>query len=96
VASIFDGIVKVYPEYQVSGSHGSGPIDWVIKIGDVIIITITQKECIDQGVAQSTVQALASMQHNVGRKRSHDEAQGDLVGDEMFCIISNGMFMNDS
>ena len=37
VASIFDGTVKVYPQYEVSGSHGKGPIDWVIKMGDVII-----------------------------------------------------------
>ncbi|PKB97451.1 hypothetical protein RhiirA5_123092 [Rhizophagus irregularis] len=33
VASIFDGTVKVYPQYEVSGSHGKGPIDWLIKMG---------------------------------------------------------------
>ncbi|RIA94550.1 hypothetical protein C1645_817813 [Glomus cerebriforme] len=37
VASIFDGTVKVYIQYEVSGSHGKEPIDWVIKMGDTII-----------------------------------------------------------
>ena len=27
VASIFDGEVKVYPQYEISGSHGKGPVD---------------------------------------------------------------------
>ncbi|CAG8672266.1 15472_t:CDS:2 [Funneliformis mosseae] len=37
IASIFNDTVKVYPQYEVSGSHGKGPIDWVIKMEDVII-----------------------------------------------------------
>jgi hypothetical protein len=41
VASIFDGEVKVYPQYEISGSHGKGPVDWVIKMGNTII-TVTE------------------------------------------------------
>ncbi|PKY60370.1 hypothetical protein RhiirA4_449646 [Rhizophagus irregularis] len=37
VTSIFNGTVKVYPQYEVSRSHGKGPIDWMIKMGDTII-----------------------------------------------------------
>ncbi|PKY56227.1 hypothetical protein RhiirA4_549133 [Rhizophagus irregularis] len=62
VASIFDGTVKVYPQYEVSGSHRKGPIDWVIKMGDTIIsVTEAKREDINQGVAQSTVQVHASI-----------------------------------
>uniref|UniRef100_U9T731 Uncharacterized protein n=1 Tax=Rhizophagus irregularis (strain DAOM 181602 / DAOM 197198 / MUCL 43194) TaxID=747089 RepID=U9T731_RHIID len=34
VASCYGGEVKVCPEYELSASHGKGPVDWVIKIGD--------------------------------------------------------------
>src|SRR5581483_4542423 len=45
VASTFKGTVKIFPEYQVSGSHGKEPIDWIIKIGDTIIcVTNAKKE----------------------------------------------------
>ncbi|RGB42519.1 hypothetical protein C1646_662149 [Rhizophagus diaphanus] len=65
VASIFNGTAKVYSQYEVSESHGKGPIDWVIKMGDTIIsVTEAKREDINQGVAQSTVQAHASMQCN--------------------------------
>ena len=65
VASIFDGTVKVYPQYEVSGSYGKGPIDWVIKMGDTIIsVTEAKREDINQDVAQNTVQAHASLQCN--------------------------------
>ncbi|GES73731.1 hypothetical protein GLOIN_2v1571020 [Rhizophagus clarus] len=50
VASIFDGEVKVYPQYEISGSHGKGPVDWVIKVGNTIItVTEAKKEDINQG-----------------------------------------------
>ncbi|CAG8657052.1 6266_t:CDS:2 [Racocetra persica] len=49
VASMFGGIVKVYPQYEVSGSHGKGPIDWAIKVEDTIIsVTEAKRENIDQ------------------------------------------------
>ena|SRR5947209_13151274 len=91
VASIFDGTVKVYPQYEVSGSHGKGPIDWMIKMGDVIIsVTEAKREDINQGIAQSTVQAHASMQCN-RKKRTYDDA--DLYEGVMYCIVSTGMFV---
>ena len=91
VASIFDGTVKVYPQYEVSGSHGKGPIDWVIKMGDTIIsVTEAKREDINQGVAQSTVQAHASMQCN-RKKRTYDDA--DLYEGAMYCIVSTGMLV---
>ncbi|PKK58023.1 hypothetical protein RhiirC2_857969 [Rhizophagus irregularis] len=43
VTSCYDGEVKVCPEYELSGSHGKGPVDWVIKIGDTIIVIIKAK-----------------------------------------------------
>ena len=91
VASIFDGTVKVYPQYEVSGSHGKGPIDWVIKMGDVIIsVTEAKREDINQGVAQSSVQAHASLQCN-RKKRTYDDA--DLYEGAMYCIVSTGMIV---
>ena len=65
VASCYDGEVKVCPEYELSGSHGKGPVDWVIKIGDtIIVVTEAKREDINQGVGQNAIQLQASSQCN--------------------------------
>jgi hypothetical protein len=51
VASIYGGEIKVYPQYEISESHGKDPVDWAIKIGN-IIITITD---LNQGIAQNVI-----------------------------------------
>ncbi|RHZ79302.1 hypothetical protein Glove_149g87 [Diversispora epigaea] len=89
VADTYDGKVMVWSEYEVCGSHGKGPIDWVIKMDDTIIcVTEAKKEDLSYGVGQSTVQAHASIQFNT-RKRKRDEAE--LGESEMFCIVSTGV-----
>ncbi|RIB17011.1 hypothetical protein C2G38_2142817 [Gigaspora rosea] len=89
VASVFGGIVKVYPQYEVSGSHGKGPIDWAIKVEDTIIsVTEAKRENIDQGIAQSTVQAHASLQRN-RKKRTYEEA--DMYGHVMYGVVTTGV-----
>ncbi|CAG8726780.1 12322_t:CDS:1, partial [Funneliformis mosseae] len=41
--------IKVYPEYKLSESHSKGPVDWIIKIRDILIIVIeAKKEDINQ------------------------------------------------
>jgi hypothetical protein len=40
VVSNFNGTVKICPGYQVSGCHGKGPIDWVIKVENTIICVV--------------------------------------------------------
>ena len=66
-------------------------IDWVIKMGDVIIsATEAKREDINQGVAQSSVQAHASLQCN-RKKRTYDDA--DLYEGAMYCIVSTGMIV---
>src|SRR5256886_12427221 len=47
IASIFGGEIKVYPQYEISGSHGKGPVDWAIKLGN-IIITIKKRTSIKE------------------------------------------------
>ncbi|CAB5367799.1 unnamed protein product [Rhizophagus irregularis] len=92
VASSFDGDVKIFSEYEVSGRYGKGLIDWIIRIGDIIIhVTEAKGNVISHGIGQSTVQAHASMQRNKlnRKKRSYDDA--DLYDEEMFCIISTGI-----
>jgi hypothetical protein len=55
VASCYDGKVKVYPEYELS--HGKGPVDWVIKFGEtIIVVTVAKREDINQGVGQNAIQ----------------------------------------
>ncbi|RHZ58297.1 hypothetical protein Glove_374g15 [Diversispora epigaea] len=89
VADTYNGKVMIWSEYEVCGSHGKGPIDWVIKMGDTIIcVTEAKKEDLSYGVGQSTVQAHASIQLNT-RKRKRDEAE--LSESEMFCIVSTGV-----
>ncbi|CAG8796563.1 22626_t:CDS:2 [Dentiscutata erythropus] len=88
-ASMFGGIVKVYPQYEVSGSHGKGPIDWAIKMEDTIFsVTQAKRENIDQAIAQNTVQAHASLQRN-RKKRTYEEA--DMYGDVMYGIVTTGV-----
>ena len=61
VAHCYDGKVKVYPQYEISGSHGKGPVDWAIKIGDTIIVVIeVKKENLNQRVRQNVIQLQAS------------------------------------
>ncbi|GBC42807.2 hypothetical protein GLOIN_2v286530 [Rhizophagus irregularis DAOM 181602=DAOM 197198] len=89
VASNFRGLVKIYPEEQVTGTHGKGPVDWIIKIGNIIIcVTEAKRNDISWGIGQSTVQAHASMQLNT-KKRTFTDA--NLDEDDMYCIISTGV-----
>ncbi|RIA93591.1 hypothetical protein C1645_735445 [Glomus cerebriforme] len=88
VASCYDSEVKVCPEYELSGSHGKGPVDWVIKIGDTIIIVIEAKrEDINQGVGQNAIQLQALSQRNK-KKHTYNEA---LREDVMYGIVSTGV-----
>lgn len=94
VASNFRGLVKIYPEEQVIGTHGKGPVDWIIKIGNIIIcVTEAKRNDISWGIGQSTVQAHASMQLNT-KKRTFTDA--NLDEDDMYCIISTGMLMKQN
>ncbi|PKC06519.1 hypothetical protein RhiirA5_501328 [Rhizophagus irregularis] len=88
VASCYDGEVKVCPEYELSGSHGKGPVYWVIKIGDtIIVVTEAKREDINQGVGQNAIQLQASSQRNK-KKRTYNEA---LREDVMYGIVSTGV-----
>ena len=88
VASCYDGEVKVCPEYELSGSHGKGPVDWVVKIGDtIIIVTEAKREDINQGVGQNAIQLQASSQRNK-KKRTYNEA---LREDIMYGIVLTGV-----
>ncbi|CAG8439467.1 7654_t:CDS:10 [Scutellospora calospora] len=78
VGSIYNGNVKIYSQYEVSGSHGKGPIDWVIKVEDTV--TEAKKEDINPGVAQKCC--------SYDKKRNHYEA--DLYEDVIYCIVSTG------
>ncbi|RHZ82859.1 hypothetical protein Glove_103g174 [Diversispora epigaea] len=88
VADTYNGKVLIWSEYEVCGSHGKGPIDWIIKMGDTIIsVTAAKKEDLSYCVGQSTVQAHALMQLNT-RKRKREAELGES---EMFCIVSTGV-----
>ena len=89
VASIYGGEIKVYPQYEISGSHGKGPVDWAIKIGNIIItITEAKKEDINQGIAQNAIQLQTSIQRNP-KKRSYETA--GLHEDVMYGIVSTAV-----
>jgi hypothetical protein len=43
VASCYGGDIKIYEQYQISGSHGKGPVDWAVmvrKTEDQVILII--------------------------------------------------------
>ncbi|RIA93384.1 hypothetical protein C1645_735585 [Glomus cerebriforme] len=57
VVSCYDSKVKVYSKYELSESHGKGPVDWIIKIGDtIIVVTEAKRENINQNVGQIAIQ----------------------------------------
>jgi hypothetical protein len=57
--------MMVKSEYELSGSHEKGSVDWVIKIGDtIIVITEAKREDINQRVGRNAIQLQASPQHN--------------------------------
>ena len=88
VASIYGGEIKVYPQYEISGSYGKNPVDWAIKIGNIIItITEAKKEDINQGIAQNAIQLQTSIQRNP-KKRTYDMA---LQEDVMYGIVSTAV-----
>ena len=81
VASIYGGEIKVYPQYEISGSHGKGPVDWAIKIGNIIItITEAKKEDINQGIAQNAIHTSSAILKNVAM----------IHEDVMYGIVSIG------
>ena len=87
VASCYDGKVKVCLKYDLSGSHGKGPVDWVIKVGDTIIVVIEAKrEDINQEVGQNAIQLQASFQCNK-EKRKYKKALNEEI---MYGIVSTG------
>ncbi|EXX64128.1 uncharacterized protein OCT59_013517 [Rhizophagus irregularis] len=62
--------------------------DWVIKIGDtIIVVTEAKREDINQGVGQNAIQLQASSQRNK-KKRTFNEA---LREDIMYGIVSTGV-----
>ncbi|KAF0416574.1 crinkler family protein [Gigaspora margarita] len=88
IASCYNSEVKVCPEYELSESHGKGPVDWVIKIGDtIIIVTEAKKEDITQGVSQNAIQLQASSQCNK-KKCTYNKA---LHEDVIYSIVSTGV-----
>src|SRR6266542_4701695 len=89
VASIYGGEIKVYPQYEILESHGKGPVNWAIKIGNIIItITEAKKEDINQGIAQNAIQLQTSIQRNP-KKRSYETA--GLHEDVMYGIVSTAV-----
>ena len=51
--SLFDGLVKLYPQLYVEGKYGRGPLDFCLKLLGVIIgVVEVKKEDFDQGMAQ--------------------------------------------
>ncbi|RIB15648.1 hypothetical protein C2G38_1562592 [Gigaspora rosea] len=69
VASCYDEM-KVCPEYELSGSHGKGPVDWVIKIGDtIIVVTEAKREDINQGLVR--MQSNYKLHPSVIKRNAH-------------------------
>lgn len=80
--------VKVCPEYELSKSHDKGPVDWIIKIGDtIIIITESKREDINQDVSQNAIQLQVLSQRNK-KKRTYNEALRENV---MYDIVLIGV-----
>ncbi|RIB21300.1 hypothetical protein C2G38_1112978 [Gigaspora rosea] len=86
--SLFDGLVKLYPQLYVEGKYGRGPLDFCLKLLGVIISVVkVKKEDFDQGMAQNVIQLHSSLETN--RKRKHDEIESDFA-DKAYGIVTDG------
>ncbi|CAG8605305.1 5945_t:CDS:2, partial [Acaulospora morrowiae] len=86
--SLFDGLVKLYPQLYVAGKYGRGPLDFCLRLLGVIIgVVEVKKEDFDQGMAQNVIQLHSSLETN--RKRKHDEIE-DEFADKAYGIVTDG------
>ncbi|EXX64991.1 uncharacterized protein OCT59_012283 [Rhizophagus irregularis] len=71
VAYFFQNSIKIYPEHELVGSYGHGPVDWTIMVNNkYILITEAKKVDVDHGVGQNIIQLQSAFQKN--RKNNHD------------------------
>ncbi|CAB4477069.1 hypothetical protein RhiirA1_459075 [Rhizophagus irregularis] len=71
VAYFFQNSIKIYPEHELVGSYGHGPVDWTIMVNNkYILITEAKKVDVDHGVGQNIIQLQSTFQKN--RKNNHD------------------------
>ncbi|CAG8793276.1 40892_t:CDS:2 [Gigaspora margarita] len=87
IASCYNGEVKVCPEYELSRSHGKGPVDWVIKIGDtIIVVTKAKREDINQKVTNSSNNCLSnfnSVTNQILESKQSEEMNTSLPKEEI-------------
>ncbi|CAB5315682.1 hypothetical protein RhiirA5_432158 [Rhizophagus irregularis] len=56
VAYFFQNSIKIYPEHELVGSYGHGPVDWTIMVNNkYILITEAKKVDVDHGVLYGIV-----------------------------------------
>ena len=55
-ASLFNGLVKLYPQMYVEGSYGRGSPDFCLRLlGTIIDVVEVKKKDLDQGMAQVNI-----------------------------------------
>ncbi|KAF0459383.1 crinkler family protein [Gigaspora margarita] len=88
--SLFDGKVKLYPEHDVQGTYGRGPLDFCLYLKGIIVgVVEVKKDDFDQGVAQTAMQLHCSLEKNRKRKRNEMEEIEDLFIDKAYGIITD-------
>ncbi|CAG8834718.1 42358_t:CDS:2 [Gigaspora margarita] len=88
--SLFGGRVKLYPEHDVQGKYGRGPLDFCLYLKGIIVgVVEVKKEDFDQGVAQTAMQLHCSLETNRKRKRNEMEEIEDLFIDKAYGIVTD-------
>ncbi|RIB06897.1 hypothetical protein C2G38_2215952 [Gigaspora rosea] len=61
--SIFDGKIKLYPEHNIQGTYGQGPLDFCLYLKGIIVgVVKVKKDNFDQDVAQTAMQLHCSLE----------------------------------
>ncbi|CAG8651614.1 3890_t:CDS:2 [Dentiscutata erythropus] len=89
-ALLFDGMVKLYPEYNIQGKYGQGPLDFCLYLKGIIVgVVVVKNENFNQGVAQIVMQLHSSLEKNRKRKRNEMEEIEDLFVDKAYGIVTD-------
>ncbi|CAG8814846.1 6448_t:CDS:2, partial [Racocetra fulgida] len=91
--------VKIYPEEYIQGKYGRGPVDFCMRLENIIISVLeVKKDDFIQGTAQIIVQLHSSLESS--RKRKLED--NDFVIDKAYGIVTDSKlwyffecFMND-
>ncbi|KAF0555072.1 hypothetical protein F8M41_018113 [Gigaspora margarita] len=81
---------QIYPKEYIQGRYGCGPVDFCMKLENIIISVVkVKRDDFIQGVAQIIVQVHSSLENS---RKQKCEIENDLVIDKVYGIVTDSKF----